>query len=206
MNQLKNPVFQFFFFCAFLFIACNEIRYKDSLRSTSIAIQPYNFTDTAQLYFLKTNIENYYHFKVILLPNKEVPKEAWYAPRNRYKADKLIRILKDTKPDSVNYIMGITPKDISIKKEDIPDYGIMGLGFRPGPSCIVSTFRLKTPNNNLLKERLAKVALHEIGHNLGLPHCTTNNCFMHAAEGSIKQIDAEKRDMCSTCKKLAQLQ
>ena len=97
---------------------------------------------------------------MILLPNKEVPKEAWYAPRSRYKADKLIRILKNAKPDSVNYIMGITPK----------------------------------------------VALHEIGHNLGLPHCTTNNCFMHAAEGSIKQIDAEKRDMCSTCRKLAQLQ
>jgi archaemetzincin len=190
----------------FSFIACNEIRYKDSLRSTTIAIQPYGFTDTAQLNFLKINIENYYHFKVILLPNKEVPKEAWYAPRSRYKADKLIRILKNAKPDSVNYIMGITPKDISTKKEDIPDYGIMGLGFRPGPSCIVSTFRLKTPNKRLLNERLAKVALHEIGHNVGLPHCTTKDCFMHAAEGSIKQIDAEKRDMCSTCKKLAQLQ
>ena len=97
MNQLKNPVFQLFFFCAFLVFSCNEIRYKDSLRSTSIAIQPYNFTDTAQLNFLKINIENYYHFKVILLPNKEVPKEAWYAPRSRYKADKLIRILKNAK-------------------------------------------------------------------------------------------------------------
>ena len=117
MNQLKNAVFQFFFFCAFLFIACNEIRYKDSLRSTSIAIQPYNFTDTTQLNFLKINIENYYHFKVILLPNKEVPKEAWYAPRSRYKADKLIRILKNAKPDSVNYIMASYPKIFQQKKK-----------------------------------------------------------------------------------------
>ncbi|MFN8259491.1 MAG: matrixin family metalloprotease [Chitinophagales bacterium] len=178
---------------------CQNIR--DS-RPVIIAIQPLDFTDIGQLNWLKSNIEAFYHFKVILLPDQKLPQEAYYPPRHRYKADILIRLLKQQKPDSINYIIGITGKDISTKKGAYPDFGIMGLGYCPGKSCVVSTFRLKTPDKKLLYERLAKVALHELGHNLGLPHCKENkDCLMHAAEASIKQVDAEKLDVCKKCKK-----
>lgn len=183
--------------CSILSSGCHK---KHNSQHIIIAIQPLGFSDVKQLKWLQSNIETYYHFKVILLPDMGLPEEAWYAPRRRYKADKLIRILKTEKSDSVQYIIGITSKDISTKKGEISDFGIMGLGFCPGKSCVVSTFRLKTADVRLLYERLAKVALHEIGHNLGLPHCTTKDCFMHDAEASIKQVDSEKLDLCSNCK------
>jgi len=190
--------------CSFLLIACKQTKHDLKRKSVTkplfIAIQPLAFTDTQQLHELKTQIETYYYFKVIILPNIALPPQAFYKPRNRYRADSLIRFLKD-KPTNTDYIIGITAKDISSTKGDFPDFGIMGLGYRPGKSCVVSTFRIKTPNPQLLKERLAKVALHEIGHNVGLPHCTTKDCFMHDGEASIKQVDSEKLDLCNNCKK-----
>lgn len=209
MNFEKSATYRIafckLFIYSFLFLSCNRTKHKDTSTPIVFAIQPYDFQDKQQLKFLKDAIETYYHFNVILLPYKMLPQEAYYEPRNRYKADILIRILRNTKPDSVNYIIGITSKDISTKKGTYADFGIMGLGFCPGKSSMVSVFRLKTTNKYLFNERLAKVALHEIGHNLGLPHCTTNDCFMHAAEASIKQVDAEKLDMCSKCKKMINL-
>ena len=61
----------------------------------------------------------------------------------------------------------------------------------------------KAANKVLFNDRFIKVALHELGHTMGLPHCTFSKvCFMEAAEGTIKSVDREKRFLCSNCKKL----
>ena len=100
-------------------------------------------------------------------------------------------------------IIGITAKDISSTKDDIYDWGIIGLAKSPGKACIISTFRIKTPNKVLFNERFIKVALHELGHTLGLSHCTfSNTCFMEAAAGTIKSVDRESKYLCSNCKKI----
>jgi archaemetzincin len=61
----------------------------------------------------------------------------------------------------------------------------------------------RNASKELFQERLAKVCLHEIGHNLGLPHCTSGDkrCFMNDAKGSIKEVDQEKLFLCEKCKK-----
>jgi archaemetzincin len=42
--------------------------------------------------------------------------------------------------------MGLTNKDISEEKGKVFDYGIMGLAYQPGKSCVVSPFRLSKKN------------------------------------------------------------
>ena len=50
--------------------------------------------------------------------------------------------------------------------------------------------------------RLAKVAVHEIEHTLGLPHCPTRGCLMEDAEGKVVTVDRE-RNFCAHCRQLA---
>jgi archaemetzincin len=73
----------------------------------------------------------------------------------------------------------------------------MGLGYCPGTACIASSYRLKKGNK---LTQFYKVAIHELGHTQGLPHCSTKTCLMRDAEGG-NPID-EENDFCPKCKKV----
>lgn len=157
---------------------------------------------------LKQEIETFYHCKVTLLKARPLPAFAYNPSRNRYKAEKLLLHLKAIKGEHFGKIIGITSKDIATRKGEIPDWGIFGLGYRPGPSCVVSTFRLRRRMNNRqqLLVRTTKVSLHEIGHTLGIPHCNFPDpyCFMKDAEGKLSTVDAIRKHLCSDCRKQIQ--
>jgi len=178
----------------------------------SVGILPFENISTRNLDSVSKAIQKVYHFKTVILNKKELPKSAFTEIKSpRYRADSLLRFLKRQKPDSIDYIIGITTKDISITKLDADgkikqpkykylDWGIFGLGYINGPSCIVSTYRLKN-NKSLFFERLQKISAHEIGHNLGLHHCKSiHNCIMKDAAETIKTIDNVELELCVTCK------
>ena len=144
-----------------------------------------------------------YNADVLLQPKVQVlPTITFYKPRNRYRADLILQYLNQL-PGYHNYYLAVTSHDISTTNGKFYDWGIMGLGYQPGKSCVISTYRLKTPNTTLFNDRVIKVALHEIGHNLGLPHCKySTTCYMEDAVGTIKTIDRETRELCSHCKNL----
>ena len=114
------------------------------------------------------------------------------------------------KADTVDHIIGLTTKDISVTKyaddgkikspkSKYKDWGIFGLGYRQGASCVVSIFRLKYQNKSKFIDRVKKVTLHELGHNLGLPHCENQHCFMRDAAETIKTIDQVELNLCDKC-------
>ena len=53
--------------------------------------------------------------------------------------------------------------------------------------------------------RMQKIAIHEIGHNLGLQHCADTTCVMQDAVESIKTIDRSTQTYCPACKQKADL-
>ena len=98
-------------------------------------------------------------------------------------------------------VVGLTASDISTTKRRHKDWGIFGLGTIGGPTCVVSRYRLGAGRASRKKRnvRLAKVALHELGHTLGLEHCPEVGCLMEDGKGTIRTVDRET-DFCPACR------
>ena len=119
------------------------------------------------------------------------PSSAYNKKRGRYRADSLINWMSRlAKPNQV--FIGITNVDISTTAHGYEDWGVMGLGKCPGNAAIASSFRLKN------KTSFWKIAIHELGHTTGLPHCPVKTCFMRDAEGG--DPTGEEKEFCSKCK------
>lgn len=182
---------KFFFW---LLISTIFIKCIPNNRDKVIVIQPFeNFSNAeAKLVFKEIQKINP---KVILKKNIPFPLEAYYKPRNRYRADSIIRFLS-SKIGKDSVMIGLSEKDISTTKGKVKDWGVMGLGYRPGNACVVSSYRLSKNNKT---EQFYKVALHELGHTEGLPHCKIKTCLMRDAEGG-NPLNEEK-GFCRSCTK-----
>jgi archaemetzincin len=137
------------------------------------------------------------------LPRVDLPAGAYYKPRRRYRADKLLDFLDGRLPPDGTRILGLTGVDISTTKGDVYDWGVLGLGRLDGASSVISAFRCrkKARGAGQARERLAKVAVHEAGHTLGLEHCPNRGCLMEDAEGQVATCDREY-DFCARCRGL----
>lgn len=166
---------------------------------SKINIQPLGEVSPEYINLVKKSVKSFYGYDCVVLPKKEITKDMLSPIKKRIDADKAL--LKNLSFDN---LLILTQKDICCKKDaNNPEWGIFGLGLRPGKTCIISTFRMqKNVSKQKTLERLEKVALHEIGHNLGLNHCTNNKeCMMNDANGTIKQVDDEKVWFCEKCMK-----
>lgn len=177
-----------------LFCACQDID-KSGVKQVAITIdlQPFSDITQDQIDFVHQELLKIYP-NVEIKEAIELPKQAYYKERNRYRADTLIGFLNKRTPlDHVT--MALTSKDISWTNGNIKDFGIFGLGLCPGKACVASTFRLSKTKTKI---QLFKVAIHELGHTQGLPHCPVKTCFMRDAEG--KNPTDEEKEFCPKCK------
>jgi archaemetzincin len=150
---------------------------------------------------VRRGIIEMYGISVRVLSRVPLPKSAWYAPRHRWRAEKILEFLDGQLPEDGTRILGLTAADISTTKGSYDDWGVLGLGELPGKSGVISSFRAqrRAGDAQVPRERLAKVAVHEIGHTLGLDHCPTPGCLMQDAEGSVTSCDVEF-DLCPRCR------
>ncbi len=136
-------------------------------------------------------------------PARELPPSAWYAPRKRWRAERILREVEANPPQGAWKVLVVTAAELSTTKGDIFDWGIAGLGNLDGLACVASTY-LYTKHSKTkaqAQRRFSDVAVHELGHTLGLPHCETTGCVMADAKGkAMKSADASRGHYCLRCR------
>jgi archaemetzincin len=167
-----------------------------------IVLVPLGLGDTlpaAQLTAVSNAVTAFYAVEVSVASPLALPKSAFYAKRQRYRAEKLLDYLVNEGRKDARVVLGLTAVDISTTKTPYEDWGILGLATLDGRSAVLSSFRCRRGAKNAehARVRFAKTAVHELGHSFGLPHCPTPGCIMHDGEGSVFTTDTE-HDLCPT--------
>jgi len=197
-------MFRLSFWLFFLFLSCNYNRNDSTNSATKQTIALLNLGDSsAQLaHLIKSRLEDSVNCNVILLGSKPIPLNAYNSSRKRYKADSLLVFLNKQKPTHAQKIIGITASDIETKNGIIKSWGIMGLGYCPGNSCVVSSFRPKktAKSQNHFLDRMVILVLHELGHMYSLGHCRDTTCIMQDADGKMRLDNSA--GFCKSCKQV----
>jgi archaemetzincin len=191
-------------FSAFVCVALfSTAAAAEEVPSARLCVQPLEPYPVKMLESVVRGIEYIYGFEVVVLEARKIPKSTWYAPRKRYRADKLLDWMRsDLLPqrEDCRWIVGLTRSDVSVTKGEHKDWGVLGLGEVDGRVAVVSSFRthkkLREPHTAL--RRTVKVVNHEIGHMMGLPHVKGEGCLMNDAEGTVLTTDLETGLLCQS--------
>ena len=160
-------------------------------RVTTLTVAPLGGVSKASVEAVRRALQATYRLDVRVASPRPLPASAFYPPRRRYRAERLIACLaKDARTDKV---LGVTNADISTTAHGRKDWGVAGLAGLGRRSGVASSFRLKGSLT-----RLADVAVHETAHTLGRDHCPVPGCTMHDAEGKVSNVG---RQLCPECRR-----
>jgi archaemetzincin len=154
------------------------------------------------------------HAESILINESVAMRPFLDSTRNQYNSTKILHYIKGklAAPDLLSQrnhnhhqktILAITACDLFIP---ILTY-VFGEAELNGDVAVVSYHRLRnelyglSEDRQLLRERLIKESLHELGHVAGLVHCQTQECVMHAST-YVEDIDLKSAEFCSPCRHL----
>lgn len=143
----------------------------------------------------------------VVLIQADVPMQAFYDPqRGQYNSTSLIHHLRGLYTVSNmdrTHCLAVTAEDLFIP---ILTY-VFGEAELGGGVAVASYYRLQNeryglpPNRPLLVRRLIKEAVHELGHAVGLVHCSSQSCVMHSST-YVEEIDLKGEDFCIACARL----
>jgi len=92
-------------------------------------------------------------------------------------------------------VLGVTSRDLYVEGLNF----VFGLADSPGKAAVISLHRLSAgTDDTTFRVRVAKEAVHELGHTWGLGHCADSRCVM-AFSNSLADTDRKGKEFCSRC-------
>jgi archaemetzincin len=132
------------------------------------------------------------------------PQFAFHRERQQYHSSELLQRMQEYAAHGAWRVLGVTGVDLYIPILSF----VFGEAQMGGPCAVVSFHRLMQEfyglpaDPNLLVQRLAKEAVHEVGHTLDLTHCDDYSCAM-APSHAVEWIDLKEAVLCSNCQSRA---
>jgi archaemetzincin len=120
--------------------------------------------------------------------------------RKQYHSTAILQRLERTADPDVR-ILGVTALDLYVPVLTF----VFGEAQLEGNCAVVSTARLREEfyglprRDDLVRERLLKEAVHELGHTFGLRHCPDWQCVM-ASSHAVERLDIKSAEFCASCR------
>ena len=167
-----------------------------------VSLVPIYFSERqALLGQLSDCIECTFRLSVRLRPPWFDPEISFDPSRGQYNSTLLLAQLLRGPSDGALRVLGVTSLDLFVP---ILTY-VFGEAQLNGRAAVVSIERLRNEayglpsDETLLRTRLEKEAIHELGHTFGLLHCLDSTCVMHSSTYA-EQIDIKYGHFCTTCR------
>jgi archaemetzincin len=173
-----------------------------------VVVVPLGKVDPKLVEFVVDSLKRRFYLEVQVHAPIPHPDAAWYAPRKRWRAEKILEALDVLDVGDAWRVTAITEEPISTTKGPVFDWGIAGLGSIAGKSCVFTAYlfrKLKKSEPATYQRYMENLIVHEFGHTLGLDHCPLDRCIMADAKGNaIRAAKASINEFCPRCHRLIQ--
>ncbi|MFB3915631.1 MAG: archaemetzincin family Zn-dependent metalloprotease [Terriglobales bacterium] len=165
-----------------------------------LQLVPIGELDRRLLEELRASLATMFRGECELLSNSVSPEFAYHPERQQYHSSEILAHMQNGLSDDCWRVLGVTAVDLYIPILTF----VFGEAQMGGRCALVSLHRLRQefygmpPDQQLLRDRLVKEAVHELGHTLELTHCDDYTCVM-AASHAVEWIDIKEPRLCSVC-------
>ncbi len=165
-----------------------------------ISLLPVGRVDHALLEPLAEGLTRHLRVACSIQPRGMEPEFAFNSLRRQYHSTEILKQMIQSPSSEAWKVLGVTEVDLYIPVLTF----VFGEAQLTSGGAVVSSHRLRQEfygmpaDADLLKERLLKESLHELGHTYGLRHCPDYTCVM-SSSNSVERIDLKNVDFCSAC-------
>lgn len=165
-----------------------------------MAVIPMGRLGDLAVHIVAAHLQIYLEVPVDILEPHEVPEDAFQRHRQQFDAGLILQYLTQLPYAGHSRIVGLTNVDLCIPILTHV-YGQAEVG---GRVAVISIARLRQNEDGTnapldqYYERVAKVALHEIGHTLAIYHCDDPRCLMHYSP-RVRHLDEVELFFCERC-------
>jgi len=166
-----------------------------------VAVVPFERVPTTAAKVIAAHVSGYLNLAAETLPPRTIPPDTLDPGRLQYNAASLIQAIEAIPLKDYFKVIALFDVDLFI-----PLFThVFGEARQNGRVAIVSLFRLEShadgssPPSDRVLERVAKIALHELGHLLNLLHCDDDRCLMNFS-GGVDTLDQTTFNFCRYCR------
>ncbi len=165
-----------------------------------LQLLPIGDFDGGMLRQLAPAMANLFHIPTEVLSVRLDPEFAYHGERQQFHSSEILQAMQRYVQSDSWRVLGVTAVDLYIPILTFV-FGEAQIG---GPCGLVSAHRLRQEfyglpaDPDLLRQRLVKEAVHEVGHTLDLTHCDDYQCAM-APSHAVEWIDLKESSLCGSC-------
>ncbi len=167
---------------------------------SALHLLPVGIVDGRLLGDLRRDLAEALRVRCEILDRRLDPDFAYHPERQQYYSTEILSRLESAVAPGCWRLLAVTAADLYMPILTF----VFGEAQLNNTCAVVSLHRLRQefyglPSDGaLLRQRLLKEAVHELGHTLGLTHCRDYDCAM-APSHSVEWIDLKGEGFCNEC-------